>query len=112
MIRERPELANYDASVNTFPEWRKDNLGSSLNPQTHDAKCRAESRRDERAEEEECTRLSLSLSHSLTKCSNTPPYKVVRIPLSFPCGTKLPLQPLTCELPPTWAQMGCHKCGL
>ena len=51
-------------------------------------------------------REALSLSHSLTKCSNTPPYKVVRIPLSFPCGTKLPLPPLTCELPPlglTWA---------
>ena len=42
-------------------------------------------------------REALALSHSLTKLSNTPPYKVVQIPLSFPCGTKLP--PLTSELP-------------
>ena len=101
-IRERPELAKRDASVNTFPEWQKDNLGSIPQPTAR----RVESSRDERAsEEEECARLSLFLT-LLPSGQTLHLIRWCEFHSAFHVGLNFPLPPLTSELLPlalTWA---------
>src|SRR3954465_1767546 len=110
MIRERPALANRDASVKTFPEWQKDNLGLRLNPTTHGAARRDVTVSRRASEEEECARLSLFLT--LLPSGET--LHLIRWWEFFPTfhvGLNFHSYHSTSELPPKWAHLGCHNMG-